>query len=197
MAFGYPKPMTTLEWLAAALILANIVLVARRSVWNFPFAIVGVALYAFVFWEQRLFSMAGLQVFFVVINIYGWFSWARQQGDEGEIKVRWLSAGSRFGWIAGSVFAVAAWGAFMQRAAGGAFPYADAAGAMLSVVAQVLMVWRYAENWWWWIVVNIISVVLFTASGLYVSAGLYAINWVLAVYGMIVWTRAVREGKPA
>lgn len=187
--------MSSIEWLAAALILANIVLVARRSVWNFPFAIAGVALYAFVFWEQRLFSMAGLQLFFVAVNIYGWWSWAREQESDGEIRVRWLSGTARVGWIVGSAFAVAAWGVLMQRIAGGAFPYADAAGAMLSVAAQLLMIWRYVENWWWWIVVNIVSVVLFTASGLHVSAGLYAINWALAVYGMIVWTRAARAGK--
>jgi nicotinamide mononucleotide transporter len=181
--------MTSLEWLAAALILVNIVLVARRSVWNFPVAILGVALYADVFWNQRLYSMAGLQVFFVAVNLYGWWAWVREKEQDGEVIVRFLTHTQRGAWIAGSSVAAAGWGFVMQRMAGGAFPYADSAGAMLSVVAQLLMVWRYVENWWWWIVVNVISVVLFSASGLHVSAGLYAINWVLSVYGMIIWTR--------
>ena len=185
--------MSSLEWLAALLILCNIVLVARRSVWNFPVGIIGVALYAVVFWNQKLFSMAGLQLFFVAINLYGWWAWSRNKEEEGEVRVRFLNKVQRALWIAASFIAAAGWGFAMQELAGGAFPYADAAGAMLSVVAQMLMVWRYAENWWWWVVVNVISVVLFAASGLYVSAALYAVNYGLAVYGMIVWTRDAKR----
>ena len=41
--------MSWIEWLAAALVLINVALVALRSVWNYPFALVAVSLYAFVF----------------------------------------------------------------------------------------------------------------------------------------------------
>ena len=41
--------MTIIEWVAAALGLINVVLVARRSLWNYPFGIAMVALYFFVF----------------------------------------------------------------------------------------------------------------------------------------------------
>jgi nicotinamide mononucleotide transporter len=185
--------MSTLEWCAAALILANIILAARRSVWNFPVAIVAVSLYAIVFWRAQLYSMAGLQLFFIVINLYGWQAWIKEKVDSGEVKVRFLPLGKRLAWIAGSVGAVGAWGWAMQQLVGGPFPYSDAAGAMLSVVAQLLMVWRYVENWAWWIAVNIISVVLFMESGLFVSSGLYMINWVLAVYGLIRWSRDAKS----
>ncbi len=185
--------MSSLEWGAAALLLINIILVARRSVWNFPFAIVGVALYAFVFWQARLFSMAGLQVFFLVINAYGWWAWRRGKAKDGEVMVRFLSATARILWLTLSMIAVIGWGWVMQRFAGGAFPYSDAAGAMLSVVAQLLMVWRYVENWVWWIAVNIISVVLFVESELYVSSALYMLNWGLAVYGFLAWSADARR----
>jgi nicotinamide mononucleotide transporter len=184
-----------LEWIAAALVLANIVLVARRNLWNFPVAVVAVALYAVVFWEAHLYSMAGLQLFFIAVNLYGWWAWTRDQADEGEIQIRWLSPTLRFVALTGSLVAVALWGWVMQTLAGGAFPYADAAGAMLSVMAQLLLVWRYAENWWWWIVVNLISIVLFTASGLHVSAVLYMINWGLAVWGLVEWTKTAKAQR--
>jgi nicotinamide mononucleotide transporter len=181
--------MSVLEWIAAGFLLINIILIARRSVWNFPFAIAGVALYALIFWQAKLFSMAGLQVFFILINIYGWWAWSRGTSVDGEVIVRFLSPIARVIWITISISAVIGWGWVMQQFAGGAFPYSDAAGAMLSVVAQLLMVWRYVENWVWWVVVNIISVVLFVESDLYVSAALYMLNWGLAVYGLLKWTR--------
>jgi nicotinamide mononucleotide transporter len=184
--------MSTLEWCAAALILANIILAARRNVWNFPVAIVAVSLYGVVFWQAKLYSMAGLQLFFIAMNVYGWLEWKKEKTESGDVRVRYLGIPARFAWIAVSFAAVAGWGTIMQHLVGGPFPYSDAAGAMLSVVAQLLMVWRYVENWAWWIAVNIISVVLFMESGLFVSSGLYMINWVLAVYGLIRWSRDAR-----
>ncbi len=181
--------MSVLEWIAAGFLLINIILVARRSVWNFPFAIAGVTLYVLIFWQARLFSMAGLQVFFILINVYGWWVWSRGTSVDGEVVVRFLSPIARVIWVTISISAVIGWGWVMQQFAGGTFPYSDAAGAMLSVVAQLLMVWRYVENWLWWVVVNIISVVLFVESDLYVSSALYMLNWGLAVYGLLKWTQ--------
>jgi nicotinamide mononucleotide transporter len=185
--------MSFLEWVAAGLLLINIILVARRSVWNFPFAIAGVALYVMIFWQARLYSMAGLQVFFVIINAYGWWAWWRGKENDGDVIVRFLSPAARVVWIIASFSAVIGWGWTMQQFSGGAFPYSDAAGAMLSVVAQILMVWRYVENWAWWVIVNIISVVLFVESGLYVSSALYMLNWGLAVYGLVVWSAEAKR----
>ncbi|HEX9931343.1 MAG TPA: nicotinamide mononucleotide transporter, partial [Allosphingosinicella sp.] len=48
--------MNGLEWAAAALGLANVALVVRRSVWNYPFGIAMVSLYFFVFAEAKLYS---------------------------------------------------------------------------------------------------------------------------------------------
>ena len=60
------------EWIAAALGVINISLLIFRSVWNFPFGIAMVALYIFVFFEKRLYAEAGLQVFFILAQAWGW-----------------------------------------------------------------------------------------------------------------------------
>ena len=56
--------MSYIEWAAAAFVLTNVALVALRSVWNYPFALVAVTLYAFVFFEAKLYSDMLLQGFF-------------------------------------------------------------------------------------------------------------------------------------
>ena len=52
--------------------IANITLLVRRSVWNYPFGIVMVSLYAWVFYGAKLYSDALLQIFFFVVQCYGW-----------------------------------------------------------------------------------------------------------------------------
>ena len=60
--------MNPVELAAAALGLINVALVARRSLWNYPFGIAMVALYFFVFADAKLYSDALLQIFFLVIQ---------------------------------------------------------------------------------------------------------------------------------
>lgn len=185
--------MSFLEILASLLGLANIILIVRRSVWNYPFAIAMVSLYAIIFHDTQLFSDAGLQIFFVAANIYGWWAWEHDKQAEGDIVVRRLSGLQRFFWIAGSIAAIAAWGTFMGAYTRASYPYWDASVAMLSVAGQILMTRRYIDNWHWWIVVNGISIPLYLAKNLYATAGLYTLFLILAVAGLIEWMRAERS----
>jgi nicotinamide mononucleotide transporter len=183
-------PMTPIEIVAVTLGIINIVLIIRRSVWNFAFGVAMVSLYFVIFRETKLYSDAGLQVFFVVVNAYGWWSWTHNKADAGEVVVRRLPALGYALWIAGSVAAIWGWGAFMGTYTGTSYPYWDASVAMLSVAGQILMARRFVENWHWWIVVNLISIPLYVTKELYLTAGLYGVFLVLAIAGLVSWRKA-------
>lgn len=181
-----------IEIVAVLLGIANIVLIIRRSVWNFPVAIVMVALYFIIFRDAKLYSDAGLQVFFAAINLYGWWSWNRNIGESGVISVRRLPATDYALWIAGSILAIWAWGAIMHAETDASYPYWDASVAMLSIAGQILMTRRFVENWHYWIIVNVISIPLYIVKDLHLTAGLYGMFLVLAVAGLVEWRKAER-----
>jgi nicotinamide mononucleotide transporter len=183
--------MSPLEIIAVMLGVSNILLVAKRSIWNFPVALVMVTLYARIFWDAKLYSDAGLQGFFFAVNLYGWWSWRANKATAGEVRVERLTQRAIVAWAAGSGIAVLGWGAIMARLTDASLPYADASVAMLSVAAQLLMTWRKLENWYWWIVVNIISVGLYAAKGLYLTTGLYALFLVLSIWGLMRWRKSI------
>jgi nicotinamide mononucleotide transporter len=183
--------MSVTEWIAVALGVANIILIIRRSVWNFPVALLMVALYGRIFWGLKLYSDAGLQVFFFIVNLIGWWMWRANEAQSGEVQVERLSTRGRWMWIAGSAIAVALWGWIMHSLTDASLPWADAAIAMLSVAAQILMTRRYFENWAWWIVVNAVSIVTYAAKGIPLSAGLYALFLVMSVIGLNEWKKAI------
>lgn len=184
--------MSSLEITAVFFGIANMLLIIRRSVWNYPLALVMVSLYALIFWQTKLYSDAGLQVFFFVINLLGWATWYRHEAEDGEIIVSEMSPEDRTLWIIGSFAAVLAWGTVMHQLTDGSVPYLDAAVAMLSVAAQILMIRRKVESWHWWIVVNVISIGLYTYKHLYLTAGLYILLLILAVIGLKSWKKAAR-----
>lgn len=182
--------MNPVEILAALLVLVNIALVAKRSVWNYPFGIAAVALYGVVFLEAKLYSDMLLQGFFLVLNLYGWINWRRSRADAGEVVVLTLGWPARAAWLAGCALAIWGWGALMHRFTDAAAPWWDAGVAITSVAAQLLLARRYLENWVLWIAVDVIAVPLFAARGLWLTAGVYVVLLGLAIGGAIGWHRA-------
>lgn len=178
------------EALAAALVVVNVALVARRDVWNFPVALVAVAIYAWVFAGARLYSDALLQGFFFAANLYGWTNWARSRALAGEVVVVRLDAAARAGWLAVGLAACMAWGMLMHRYTDASYPWWDAGIAIASVAAQLLQARRAIESWWVWIAVDVASMPLYAAKGLWFTCALYGVLLALSVYGLIGWRRA-------
>jgi nicotinamide mononucleotide transporter len=189
--------MSLIEWIAAALGAVCVVLVVRRSLWNYPFAILSVALLGWVFLHARLYSDALLQLFYVGINAYGWWSWRRSRERSGEVVVERLSGARRLGWAAGCIVVTLAWGALMHRLTDTPRPWWDAAVAIPSIAAQLLLARRLVENWAVWIVVDCLAVPLYVAQGLWAAAGLYVIYLALSAWGLVDWHRIARAQGPA
>ena len=188
--------MSYIEWAAAAFVLINVALVALRSVWNYPFALVAVTLYAFVFFEAKLYSDMLLQGFFFALNLYGWAAWIRARDDSG-VPVRWMTERARWGWASATIAAWIAWSFTMDRTTDAVAPWVDGAIAMLSITAQWLLARRRVESWWLWILVDLIAVPLFAWRGLYATSGVYVVLLGLSIDGLIQWRRAANTGRLA
>jgi nicotinamide mononucleotide transporter len=184
--------MSLLESIAVILGVINILLIIRRSLWNFPFGIAMVILYCILFTQAKLYSDAGLQVFFLIVQAYGWFAWARNKEDAGEVMIERLTPKTFALWIVTTLAATLIWGTFMHHYTDASFPYWDATIAMFSVAAQIMMTRRYLENWWLWIGVNCISIPLYLLKGLNLTAGLYGVFLILAIVGLIDWRRQTK-----
>lgn len=183
--------MSELEWVAAGLGVINVFLVVRRSVWNYPFGLVMVALYFVVFFRARLYSDALLQIFFFVVQLYGWVNWVKARTRSGEVPVGWMTANERAAWIAGTAAASLAWGLFMARYTNAAAPVVDAFIAGASISAQILMARRRIENWAAWILVDLVAVGLYFSRDLYPTSALYLLFLLLSIAGLIGWRRAL------
>jgi nicotinamide mononucleotide transporter len=184
--------MALLEWVAVALGLANITLLVRRSIWNFPVGIAMVSLYFVIFWQQRLYSDALLQIFFAGVQLVGWLSWARSGGLSGAITVLRLPTAERWLWPLGVAVATGFWGWAMAELTNAAAPWWDAAVAMGSVAAQLLLVGRRIENWLMWIAVDVLAIGLYWSRGLELTAGLYVAFLIMCIIGWFEWRRAER-----
>ena len=184
-----------IEYAAALLGLINIALLIFRNVWNFPFGMAMVALYILVFYEEKLYAEAGLQVFFFLAQGWGWWLWLRVGGDDDRVPVRWLGGWGRAVWFTVTAALSLNLGWVMHRFTDAVLPYADAAIAGASVAAQILLAFRRIENWIIWIAIDIASIALYLNRGLYPTAGLYGGFLVMSLFGLKEWIDAERRER--
>ncbi len=184
------RPVSPIEAVATLLGIANVTLVVRRSLWNYPFALAMVSLYAWIFLRERLYSDALLQGFYFVVNGYGWWNWRQAKASSGEVPVTRLGARARLIWGIGMALAALAWGALMYRVTDAAYPWWDGTIAVISITAQLLQSRRAWECWPLWIAVDLLAIPLFAVKGLWLTAGLYCLFLALSVWGAIDWNRA-------
>ncbi len=189
--------MSPLEIVAALLGVANVALLWRRSIWNYPFGMAMVALYMEIFWEARLYAEAGLQVFFFAVNNYGWVLWLRNGGADGPVAVGWMTPHQRRAWAAGIAALSLSLGMLLHRYTNAALPFVDASVAAASVAAQFMLSFRKIENWAVWIVIDVVSIGLYINRGLLLTAGLYVLLLGISALGLKDWMAAEREGRPA
>lgn len=186
--------MSLIEWVAAALVLINVALVARRSVWNYPFALAAVSLYAVLFYEAKLYSDMLLQGFFILLNLYGWLNWTRARDQDG-VPVGWMTVRDRWVWAVAAILIWLSWSFGMHSFTDAAAPWADGAIAVFSIAAQWLLARRRVESWWLWIAVDLIAIPLFAWRGLYPTSAVYLVLLFISINGLLQWQRAAAGGN--
>ena len=177
--------------------IANIVLLTRRSIWNFPVGIAMVSMLGYVFFRAHLYSDTLTQLYFFIVQIVGWVAWLRHREPDGEVTVETSSRGELALYVAGTGVCALLLGYFMSHVLHAAFPYWDATVASASVIAQLMLTWRRIENWIWWIGANMISIVIYPLKGLYLTAGLYAFMMTLSILGLIAWRKKLVAQRAA
>jgi nicotinamide mononucleotide transporter len=192
---GKPGPIldvNPLELAATLVTLACVILGVKRNLWQFPVGIVGTALFFVVVAQQKLWANAVLQVFFVFVQIYGWWYWLR--GDKGS-RPRIKSANR--GHVIASVIAaivVAAGGSWALTAyTDFDLAFTDAITLSVSVVAQYLLDRKYLETWLVWLIVNVASVWLYGNAGMWLFTGLYVFFFFNAFWGWWEWRKELRS----
>ncbi len=181
-----------IEIIAVMFGFANVFLLVRRSIWNYPFGLIMVSLYAWIFYDAKLYSDMLLQPFFFVIQLLGWWWWLTKRDDQGQVIVERMPAYQIPVYAGAAAVCIVAVGGLMTHYTDAAVPYWDATTTVLSVIAQILLARRKLENWIVWIIVDVIAIGVYTYKGLNPTAVLYAVFLCLAIVGYVSWRRAER-----
>ncbi|MEK4575701.1 MULTISPECIES: nicotinamide riboside transporter PnuC [Bacillus] len=190
---GFYIRSSYIEIFASVMGIINVWLLAREKVSNFLFGMITVAVFLYIFTTQGLYAMAVLVAFQFIFNVYGWYYWIARSGEE---KVKPTVRLDLKGWIIYILFILVAWigwGYYQVRYLESTSPYLDALNAVLGLVAQFMLSRKILENWHLWILYNIVSIVIYISTGLYVMLVLAIINLFLCIDGLLEWKKNHKE----
>ena len=180
-----------IELLGAILGIIYVFFSIRQSILTWPVGLLTSLLYVWVFLVSKLYADMGLQMYYVVISIYGWYEWLRgNQTDKSEsLKV------SRLTLKLGQILALVSLLIFLliwfvlKNYTDSPVPVADALATSLSIVATWMLARKILEHWLVWIFVDAFSIGLFLYKNLLPTVILFAVYTVMAVVGFIEWKK--------
>ena len=165
--------MSPLEIIASALGVWAVWLTVRQNRWCWPLGLLMVLMYAWIFYDGKLYSNMLLQAVYAVLQGYGWWQWTRGGSSQTGVQVSRLSQTGILLSLAIGAVAALALGYLMATFTDAAAPWQDATLSAFSLVAQVWMAQKRVECWPLWIVLDLLFFGLFVQQALYPTAAIY------------------------
>lgn len=172
-----------------------VVLAAKGNIATYLFGMYNTFGYAWLAWNNHLFGEVSLNLlFFVPMNVVGFVMWKKNMNGN-RVEMKGLSAKGMVLTGVTCILSVVALGYGLSLIPGQNNPYVDATTNVLSVIATILMVLRYKEQWLLYIVLNVFTVILWlyrlrsgSSDGamMVVMWSAYLVN---AIYGYVNWNR--------
>ena len=164
----------------------------RASIYLWVASIVMPALYLVVYYDAGLYADMGINIYYLLIAIYGWAAWrygfSLRRGSEGrELPISHTPAGLWLPLAGLTLLLFVAIAQVLIHFTDSTVPWADAFTTALSVVGMWMLARKYVEQWWVWLVVDVASVALYVYKDLHFTAALYALYAVVAIFGYRKW----------
>ena len=177
------------EWLIFVTALLYVLLAAIENVWCWLFGILSSLFSIYLCYSGRLFLESGLNVFYVVIGIYGWYQWLYGSDKKTELPVISYPFNKNLFLILIGAIIWIPFGFAAHKFSTQAMPYLDAFITAFSIVATWMTAKKIIENWLYWIVIDGLAILLYTYRGFYLIGLLYIIYTILAFAGYISWRK--------
>lgn len=179
-----------------------VVLVAKGKIINYYFGMVNVLAYAYIAYHQHYYGEVMLNIFYFFpmqfVGIYLWKKKTRST-QKNAVKVVYMTHKQRLFWSFITITATLIYG-FVLKKLGGNLPFVDASSTVMSVIAMILMVFVFVEQWVLWILVDLVTIIMWWC--VMIKGGndiAVLVMWIAflvnAVYGLYNWIKLEKQAR--
>ena len=170
-----------------------VVLTAKGKISSYIFNFIQMITYMIICWDAALYLEFGEQVFYFIACIFGVILWKKnmKKNDDGseQVKTKKFKLWQWLVTVGVTAVGTLALGWFGDVVLNSTLSYLDAATVALAVIAQLLMEWRYREQWAIWIAIDVFSLIMFIILGNWSMVAMYIAWTINAFYGWYNWSK--------
>ncbi len=192
---GLPLWLTIINFISAICGVICVFFCAKASISNFAFATVNTIVYAIYLFHQHIYGTFALEVlFYLPVNFISWYIWAKHRDEVLTEKTKSKKLTPKQNVISGLLILVGGlvYHAILVRI-GGTVAWLDAFTLSIGIVAVLLEMLRYKEQYFWWIVTDVIAVAMYIVHFDPVYLTKKSIYLIMAIIGIINWTKLNKE----
>ncbi len=183
------QTMTLLEGLAVILAVLYIILAIKENIWCWVAGFFSTLIYMGLFFQSQLYSETLLQVFYLIVSVYGWWNWKHMAVNLKRKAVSKISLKSHVLIISfGGVTAVIL-GYFSQRYLTASLPYVDATTTVFAIITTYMVTQKIIDNWLYWIVIDALSIYMYINKDFYLTVLLFSLYIILSITGYYSWKK--------
>ncbi len=177
------------EIIAVIFSITYVVLATQQNIWCWAFAAISVLLYIYICFNAQLFAETALQFFYLIMAIYGYYSWSKPEKKltikhlENKAHLLIILLGGGIAFFLGFYFSIYT---------NAKIPILDSYTTIFSIIATYLVTQKVLENWLYWIVIDAVSIYLYISRDLHLTASLFILYTILAIFGYLSWIRKTK-----
>ena len=180
-----------IESLAVFFSLLYVILAAKENILCWAAALISVSLYTYICYTAKLYPETGLQIFYLIMAIIGYFTWNKKSKEK--IK-EWSEFKHLIIIILGALFSFIM-GFYFFTYTESAMPIIDSITTTFSVIATYMVVKKVLGNWLYWIVIDLLSVYMYFHRDLHLTSLLFVAYATIAVFGYISWSYRIKKNE--
>jgi len=191
----YGSQIDILEFSGLVFGLLAVYFLIKENILTWPAGIAYVLVSFVIFWQQKLYADFALHIFFLVLNVYGWWYWLRggKTKEKEEVPITTTPVSRLLLLVVLSILGISVMGTLLTLYTDASVPYWDSATTVLSLTGMWLTARKKIENWHFWFVVDILATGIYFYKGIYFYAILYLIYIGLAIVGYLAWMKTMRS----
>lgn len=180
-----------IEITGSILSLVYLFLSVRQNIWLWIFGFASSALYIAVFFQSKFYADMSLQVYYLVVSVYGFLHWTLKKQASGGNDLPVVSVNGKQVMML-SLAAVAIWAIYyfvLSNFTDSDVAFPDSITTALSIVATWMLARKILEHWLIWIFVDAFSALLYLYKELYFTTGLFVVYTIMAIIGYLRWRK--------